>query len=111
MRAECHASTFMGAVSGSRAAWRFRARYLLAVPLAAAAVLVAVWRRPTLELNEMQAVVAASVGLDYRPSLARLSGNFPYRDVKPQPRGDAGSESTFGASSLWALIGRLQQER
>jgi tetratricopeptide (TPR) repeat protein len=110
MQAECHASNVMDDVSGPRAAWSFRPRHLLAVSsLAAAAVLVAVWFRHAGAPDGMQAVVAASMALDHRPSLARLSADFPYRDVRPQPRGDAEADS-LGPASLWTLIGRLHQE-
>jgi CHAT domain-containing protein/tetratricopeptide (TPR) repeat protein len=110
MRAESHASTFMGDVSGTRAAWTFRPRHLLAVPLAAAAVLVVLWSRPPTAVNGMQAVVAASVGLDYRPSLARLSAEFPYRDAMPRPRGRADADPIPHSSAIWALIERLDKE-
>jgi CHAT domain-containing protein/tetratricopeptide (TPR) repeat protein len=96
-------------VNGTRAVSTLKWRVLLAVPLAAvAALLVALWSRPG--ANGMRAVVAASAALDYRPSLARLSGDFPYRGLKPRLRGgnDAGSRSV--PESLWAVIERLRQD-
>src|SRR5256885_382412 len=107
MQAECHASTFMGVVNGSRIAWILRPRAVLAVLLAAAATLLVVWSQPRVAVGGMQALVAASAALDYRPSLARLSGDFPYRDVKPRLRGGDDSVSSPASASLWAVIKRL----
>lgn len=110
MRAECHASTFMDEVNGTREAWSFKARYFLALPLAAAAVVAALWFRPPAARNGMQAVLDASMTLDYRPSLARLSADFPYRDVKPSLRGDAEAGSVYGPASVWDVIKRLHEQ-
>ena len=59
----------------------------------------------------MDAVVAASATLRYRPSLARLSAGFPYRDVAPRTRGSVQllmSDSAY--TPLVQLIPRLQHE-
>ena len=87
MRAECHAGTFMNDVDGDRVAWKPRLRLLVVIPLAAAAVLAVLWFRSHAGINGMRAVVAASAAMEYRPSLARLSGDFPFREVKPAQRG------------------------
>jgi len=109
MQAECHASTVMTAVNGSRIAWMFKPRVLLAVLLAACAASLVWWSRLNVAPIGMQAVVAAGAALDYRPSLARLSGDFPYRDVKPQLRGREVS-SMSAPASLWTVIERLRQD-
>jgi tetratricopeptide (TPR) repeat protein len=92
--------------------WTLKRRVLLAVPLAAAAAttLLLLWSRPSVAANDMQAVVAASAALDYRPSLARLSGDFPYREVKPRLRGENDAGSRPASASLWAVIERLRQD-
>jgi tetratricopeptide (TPR) repeat protein len=97
-------------MNGKHVAWMLRPRVILAVPLAAAAALLVLWSHRHVAANGMQAVVAASAALDYRPSLARLSGDFAYRDVKPRLRGgnDAGSSPT--PASLWAVIERLRAD-
>src|SRR4051812_41951854 len=109
MRAECHASTFMREMNGTHAAWRVRPRVIVVVPLAAVAALLVLWSRPRI-VPGMQAVVAASAALDYRPSLARLSGGFPYRDVTPRLRGGDNAHPSRALASLWAVIERLRQD-
>jgi tetratricopeptide (TPR) repeat protein len=99
----------MADVNGTRVAWMLKPRVLLAVPLVAAAALFLLWSRPHVVTSGMQAVVAASAALDYRPSLARLSGDFPYREVKARLRGRA-REDRFASASLWAVIERLRQD-
>jgi len=98
----------MREVNGTRVAWTNKARVLLAVPLSAA--LLVVWSQRRVAANGMQAVVAASAALDYRPSLARLSGDFPYRDVKQPLRGGNDAGSSPALASLWAVIERLRQD-
>jgi tetratricopeptide (TPR) repeat protein len=100
----------MAEVNGARVVWTLERRVLLAVPLAAAAVLLVLWSRPGVAANGMRAVIAASAALDYRPSLARLSGDFPYRDVKPRLRGGNDAGSSPASASLWAVIERLRQD-
>jgi tetratricopeptide (TPR) repeat protein len=98
----------MDEVNGTRVAWTLKPRVLLAVPLAAA--LVVLWFWPRGSANGMHAVVAASASMDYRPSLARLSGDFAYRDVKPRLRGDSHADPTRPPASLWAVVERLRQD-
>jgi len=100
----------MGEVNGARVASTRKPGVLLALPLVAAAALFVLWSRARVESNGMQAVVAASAALDYRPSLARLSGDFPYRKVKPRLRGGDDADPSPGSASLWAVIGRLRQD-
>ncbi len=99
----------MAEVNGARVVWTLKRRVLLAVPLAAAAALLVLWSRPRVAATGMRAVVAAGAALDYRPSLARLSGDFPYRDVKPRLRGGNDAGSSPASASLWAVIERLRQ--
>jgi tetratricopeptide (TPR) repeat protein len=110
MRAQCHASTFMAEVNAAGVAWTLKPRVVVAVLLAAAAALLVLSSRPRVAASGMQAVVAASAALDYRPSLARLSGDFPYRDVKPRLRGRDSAELRAASASLWAVIERLRQD-
>jgi tetratricopeptide (TPR) repeat protein len=99
----------MADVNGTRAAWMLKPRVLLVVPLVAAAALFVLWFRPRVVADGMPAVVAASAALDYRPSLARLSGDFPYREVKPL-RGRHQADPRSPSASLWAVIERLRQD-
>jgi len=110
MRAEGHASTYMVEVNGARVFATLKWRVLIGVPLVAAAAFLVLWSRPGVTANGMQAVVAASAALDYRPSIARLSGDFPYRDVKPRLRGGNEAGSSSAAASLWAVIERFHQD-
>lgn len=89
---------------------RAKSRAVIAVLLAAAAVLGVLWLRARGSVDGMPAVVAASAALDYRPSLARLSGDFPYRDVKPPHRGIDHDDTSAASAPVWALISRLQNE-
>ncbi|MEA2164470.1 MAG: hypothetical protein QOK37_2597 [Thermoanaerobaculia bacterium] len=98
----------MGEVNGARVPKTIKARVLLAAALAAA--LLVLWSQRRVAANGMQAVVAAGAALDYRPSLARLSGDFPYRDVKPRLRGGNDAGSRQASTSLWAVIERLRQD-
>jgi tetratricopeptide (TPR) repeat protein len=102
----------MPEVNVVRGVWTLKRRVLLALPLAAAAVaaLLMLWSKPRVAGNGMRAVIAASVALDYRPSLARLSGDFPYRNAKPRLRGGNDAGSTPASASLWAIIERLRQD-
>jgi CHAT domain-containing protein/tetratricopeptide (TPR) repeat protein len=91
--------------------WR---RAVTAGALGIAAVIL-VWyapklRRPFSSNVAMNAVIAASEPLTYRPSLARLSGNFPYRETKPRPRGDGDARSDPALSQLWDVIARFRKE-
>jgi CHAT domain-containing protein/tetratricopeptide (TPR) repeat protein len=105
-----HASTFMVDVNGAPVVWTIKARVLFAVALAAVAASLVLWFRPHAAANGMQAVVAASAALDYRPSLARLSGDFPYRDVKPRLRGSNVADISPASAALWAVIERVRQD-
>src|ERR1043166_3699819 len=87
-----------------------RLRVLLAVPIAAAAVGGVLWLRLHPARNAMQAVVAASAAMEYRPSLARLSGDFPYREVKPPQRGSDASDTSPASAPVWALVSKLHDE-
>ena len=99
-------------VNGARGVWTLTRRVLLAVALAVVVVpaLLMVWSRHRVAASGMQAVVAASAAMDYRPSLARLSGDFPYRDVKPRLRGRNVADPSPVPASLWAVIERLRQD-
>src|SRR3954454_16599147 len=110
MRAECHASTFMNDVDGDRVAWKPRLRLLLVIPLAAAAVLAVLWFRSHRGVDGMRAVVAASAALEYRPSLARLSADFPYREVKPAQRGTDTEDTSPASRPVWDLVSKLNDE-
>jgi tetratricopeptide (TPR) repeat protein len=100
----------MNEVDGDRVAWKRRLRVLLAVPLAALAVVAVLWLRSHPAVNGMQAVVAASAALDYRPSLARLSADFPYREVKPPQRGADTSDTSAATAPIWALVSKLHDD-
>jgi hypothetical protein len=100
----------MAEVNGARVVWTLKRRVLLAAALVPAAALLVLWSQRRVAANGMEAVVAASVALDYRPSLARLSGDFPYRDVKPRLRGGNDAVSSLAPASLWAVIDRLRQD-
>ena len=100
----------MDEVNGARIGWTMKARVLLAVALAAAAAaLLVLWSHRQAANGGMQAVVAASAALDFRPSLARLSADFPYRDVRPRLRGSNDAASSSLAASLWDVIKRLRE--
>jgi len=98
----------MREVNGARVAWTNTARALLVVPLAAA--LLVLWSHRRVKFDGMQAVVAASADLDYRPTPARLSGDFPYRDVKRRLRGGEEDGSSTPPGSLWSVIKRLRED-
>ena len=100
----------MNDVDGDRVAWTARLRLLVVVPLAAAAVLAVLWFRSHPGINGMRAVVAASAALEYRPSLARLSGDFPYREVKPPQRGSDTADTSPASAPIWALVSKLHDE-
>jgi len=110
MRAECHAGTFMNDVDGDRVAWKPRLRLLVVIPLAAAAVLAVLWFRSHAGINGMRAVVAASAAMEYRPSLARLSGDFPFREVKPAQRGTEAEDTSPATAPVWELVTKLDDE-
>ncbi len=92
-------------------AWLRRSTVAAAALLAIAGTVAgingrALWQRWL--WSDMDAVVAASAPLRYRPSLARLSANFSYRTVAPRNRGDA--NAAIGDpqySRLWPIIERL----
>lgn len=92
---------------------RFSPRRIALVSTLAAGVLLTLWYRPRfVKKSDMEAVVAASARLDVRPTLARLSANFPYREAKPPVRGtDADAAEDLGSAEVWGVIGRLQKER
>jgi CHAT domain-containing protein len=100
----------MGEVNGARVLWTIRARMLVTIALAAVAALLVLWLQPRVAANGMQTLVAASAALDYRPSLARLSGDFPYRNVKPRLRGGDDAHQYPALGSLLAVIERLRQD-
>jgi putative zinc finger protein len=84
---------------GSRAFWASGA----AAAVAAAVVAAIVVLPGHLGSNDMNAVVKASDQLAYRPSMARLSADFPYRQKRPQWRGiESGNEqnTSIEASEL-----------
>jgi hypothetical protein len=115
MRAEWHASIFMAEMNGPRGSWTFRPRVLVAVPLAVATALLAVWFQPKLvqllrAARGMDGVVAASVALNFRPSPARLSGDFPYRNTKPSVRNGEDGNAPTGTTALWALVEELEKK-
>lgn len=93
----------------------FRARRFALVSALVAGALLAMWYRAPLEQrlfsrSDMEAVVSASALLDVRPSLARLSANFPYRQAKRPFRGsDADAAPEHGSQELWSLIDRIQK--
>jgi tetratricopeptide (TPR) repeat protein len=95
--------------------WTFSARRVALISALAAGALLAIRYRAPLEWrlsprSDMEAVVAASALLDVRPSLARLSANFPYRQAKrPVRRSDADAAKEHGSGELWSLINRLQK--
>src|SRR5436305_1005809 len=83
-------------------------RATAATALAVAALVSVRWIRT----SDMDAVVTASAKLRYRPSLARLSPGFPYREVAPQTRGN--EKPSFldpRFTQLAQVIARLQSER
>jgi tetratricopeptide (TPR) repeat protein len=101
----------MGEVNRPRSAWMSRSRVLLAIALITiAAAALALWSRARAASHAMRAVVAASAALDYRPSLARLSAEFPYRNVKRRLRSDSGDDTSAASAPLWALIDRLRED-
>jgi tetratricopeptide (TPR) repeat protein len=100
----------MAGVKSTRVAWMLKPRVLLALPVVAAAALFVMWSRPPVVTNGMQAVVVASAALDYRPSLARLSGDFPFREAKARLRGRDHEDPRSASASLWTVIERLRQD-
>jgi CHAT domain-containing protein len=91
--------------------WTFSRRRLALVFALVTGVLLAMRYRAPLERrlfsrSDMEAVVAASAPLEVRPSLARLSANFPYRQAKRS--GDV-TPAAHGSGELWRLIERLQK--
>jgi tetratricopeptide (TPR) repeat protein len=104
------ATRFQAAISDERASrwstWRVSA-------IAAAALIVVLlgsllWRRSQ-SSSDMEAIVAASAPLKYRPSMARLSADFPYRE--PQPRYRTGSrDDSISEESLSLLAAAAQIE-
>jgi len=93
--------------------WRTNARRLALVSALVAGVPLAILYRAPLErrlfsTNEMEEVVAASATLDVRPSLARLSANFPYRHTKRLMRERPDTAGEPGSGDLRNLIDRLR---
>jgi CHAT domain-containing protein len=86
------------------------------LPIVAAVTLLAALRGPALlrwsAERDMDAIVDASMTLRYRPSLARLSGAFPYREPMP-PQRRISARRVYDDPSyaqLYAVIARLQRE-
>ena len=93
--------------------WTFSARRLALVAALVAWALLAMRYRASLERrlfsrSDMEAVVTASALLDVRPSLARLSADFPYRPAKRPVRGsDVDAAGEPGSGEVWSLITRF----
>jgi CHAT domain-containing protein/uncharacterized protein YecT (DUF1311 family) len=100
------ASTRMDETTCPKRDSRAWALTLAFVPVLALGVLLAVRPRLLSSKGAMDAVVEASAPLDVRPSLARLSANFPYRPAKPLLRANGPDNADLG--ELWRLIDRLQ---
>lgn len=98
----------MRELNGARVASTNKARVLIAVPIAL--MVLALWSQRRVAANGMQAVVEASMALDHRPSRARLSGDFPFREVKPRLRGGDDADSKSVVAPLWDVIKRLRQD-
>jgi len=86
----------------------------VAASLAAAALLVVLYGpqfRQRLFPTDMDDVVDGGARLRYRPSSARLSANFPYRETKPTLRTaerDTTDDSEY--ARLWAVTAQIQDE-
>jgi CHAT domain-containing protein len=105
-------STSMARTIGpSRELFAARARRVALFSAILAGALLAMRYRAPLQRrfssrSDMDAVVAAGERLDVRPSLARLSANFPYRPVRGR---DADAVKEHGSGELWSLIDRFQK--
>jgi len=81
--------------------------------VAVAALLIGLNRFPVRQgyaTSDLDAVVAASVPLRYRPSLARLSGDFSFRDAKPRVRVSEKLSFDSTYAQLLTVITRLQMQ-
>jgi|GEM_PF-2032752 len=96
---------------GSRTVWASAA-----AALAAAAVVSFVFLYAPLHdrlfppKTGIEALVAASEGLQYRPTRARMSGAFPYRPVKPVQRG-GGREDSVALLAIAAQAEKAWREQ
>jgi tetratricopeptide (TPR) repeat protein len=107
--------TFTSSSQSVRTAWMSRWRRAVTAGTLGIAAVILVWyapqlRRPFSSNVAMNSVIAASEPLTYRPSLARLSGNFPYREPKRRDRGDGVARPDPALSQLWDVIARLRRE-
>ncbi|MCU1349896.1 MAG: hypothetical protein JWO56_2926 [Acidobacteria bacterium] len=96
-----------------RGTWTFTPRRLALGSMLLAGAILALWYRAPLEQrlfarSDMEAVLTASVLLEVRPSRARLSANFPYRQAKARG-GGAGVAGKHDSRDLWTLIDRLER--
>jgi CHAT domain-containing protein len=66
------------------------------------------WRRAFLR-TDMDEVRAASAGLRFRTSQARLSVDADYKEPKPRLRGSDPAASGAGYTQVWAVAARLQE--
>ena len=81
------------------------------VPAAAVAAIVVIVTSTFLrDRSGMEVVVKASNSLQYRPSTARLSGDFPYRQVAPIYRSaEADEKLDLSFARLWSVIADIRE--
>lgn len=106
------ATTFRNPVLRVRGERLFGARSVVIFVLAAAALLTAWYRVPLqrrlFSQSDMDDIVAAGALLERRPSVARLSADFPYRDASTATQ--ARSIEARPPAALTEVIERLQKE-